>query len=108
MGLFDSFIGPDINRGVDEWKETPGSVLLDVRTADEYRQGHIPGSMNIELDDLRSIPDRIPGKDTPLFVHCLSGARSDRAVQALRQMGYTRVKNIGGINRYRGKVEAGK
>ncbi len=107
MGLFDSLIGPDINRGIDEWKKTPGSILLDVRTTDEYRQGHIPGSLNVELNDLQSISNRIPEKNTILFVHCLSGARSNQAVQALRRMGYLNVKNIGGLNKYKGKMEAG-
>ena len=104
MGFFDALTGPDIHMGVEEWKRTPGSVLLDVRTPDEYRQGHIPGSLNVELNGLQSIPDRIPDKNTPLFVHCLSGARSGRAVQALGRMGYRNVKNIGGISRYRGEL----
>lgn len=108
MGLFDSLFGPDINREVDEWKKTPGAILLDVRTTDEYRQGHIPGSLNIELNDLKTILNRIPEKNTTMFVHCLSGARSNQAVQALKRMGYSNVKNIGGINKYKGKMEAGK
>ncbi len=107
MRLFDSLIGPDISRGIDEWKNTPGSILLDVRTTDEYRQGHIPGSLNVELNDLQSISNRIPDKNTALFVHCLSGARSNQAVQTLKRMGYLNVKNIGGINKYKGKIEAG-
>lgn len=43
MGLFDLFAGPDMNVGVQEWKASKGAVLLDVRSADEYGQGHIPG-----------------------------------------------------------------
>ena len=46
-----------------------------------------------------------PNKDTPLFVYCHSGARSSQAVGQLARMGYTRVKNIGGIAAYQGKVE---
>ncbi len=108
MGFFDSFIGPDINRGIDEWKQAPGSVLLDVRTADEYRQGHVPGSLNVELNDLQIIPNKLPEKNTPLFVYCLSGARSNQAVQILKRMGYLNVKSIGGINRYKGIMEKDK
>ena len=105
MGFFDLFKGPDIGQGVEEWKRTPGAVLLDVRTPGEYRQGHIPGSVNIPLDSIRQAEVRIPDKATPLFVHCLSGARSSSAVRMLRQLGYTEVKNIGGISRYRGETE---
>lgn len=43
MGLFDLFAGADINKGVEECHATEGAVLIDVRGADEYRQGHIPG-----------------------------------------------------------------
>ncbi len=105
MGFFDFLRGADINQGVEEWKNTPGAVLLDVRTVDEYRKGHIPGSINIPVDEISKAVARVPQKTTPLFVHCLSGSRSSRAVQYLKQQGYTDVKNIGGISSYRGKVE---
>ena len=49
MGLFDLFAGPDMNVGVQEWKASKGAVLLDVRSADEYGQGHIPGSVNVPV-----------------------------------------------------------
>ncbi len=105
MGVFDFLRGPDINAGVEEFKNTAGAVLLDVRTTDEYKQGHIPGSINIPLDEIRKVDQRVPKKDTPLFVHCLGGGRSGRAVAQMKQMGYTNVKNIGGIGSYKGKVE---
>ena len=80
-------------------------VLLDVRTPDEYRQGHIPGSKNIPLQSIDKVADMIDNKATPIFVHCLSGARSRQAAAVLQQMGYSNVKNIGGISAYTGKVE---
>ena len=47
----------------------------------------------------------IKEKDTPIFAYCYSGARSAQAVGVLQRMGYTNVKNIGGIAAYAGKVE---
>ena len=47
MGFFDFLRGPDINQGVREFRETPGALLLDVRTPQEYDAGHIPGSQNV-------------------------------------------------------------
>lgn len=106
MGLFSLFAGTDINKGVEEWQATENAVLLDVRSASEYQQGHIPGSINIPLDSINRVLKKYPQKDTLLFVYCLSGGRSGRAVSFLKHEGYTNVKNIGGINSYTGKVES--
>lgn len=105
MRFFDFLKGPDINQGVKEYSTTDGAVLLDVRTPDEYRQGHIPGSKNVPLQSISKVSGMIDNKSTPIFVHCLSGARSRQAAAILKQMGYTNVKNIGGISAYAGKVE---
>lgn len=105
MGLFDFLRGPDIDQGVKEYGGTEGAVLLDVCTPQEYREGHIPGSKNVPLQEIGRVSAAAGGKDTPLFVYCHSGARSRQAVDALRRMGYLQVKNIGGISAYTGKVE---
>ena len=105
MGFFDFLRSPDIDQGVREFRETPGAVLLDVRTPQEYGAGHIPGSQNIPLQSIDKVDAFIASKDTPLFIYCHSGARSSRAVKALARMGYANVKNIGGIAAYPGEVE---
>lgn len=105
MRFFDFMKDPDINQGVKEYSTTDSAVLLDVRTPDEYRQGHIPGSKNVPLHSISKVVGMIDNKSTPIFVHCLSGARSRQAAAILKQMGYTNVKNIGGISAYAGKVE---
>ena len=105
MGFFDFFKQPDIHQGVEQYNATPGAVLLDVRTPQEYAQGHIPGSKNIPLQTLHDAEGAIQDKGTPLYVYCQSGARSSQAASLLRQMGYPNVTNIGGIAAWRGKVE---
>ena len=105
MGFFDFLKGTDINQGVREFSATAGAVLLDVRTSGEYAEGHIPGSKNLPLQSIDKVERMIENKATPIFVHCLSGARSRQAAAVLQQMGYTNVKNIGGIASYTGKVE---
>lgn len=104
MGLFDFFRGADINAGVAEYKTIDGAVLLDVRTAEEYRDGHIDGSVNLPLDRISFIGDTVKDKSTPLYVYCYSGSRSGQAVSYLKQMGYENAANIGGISSYSGKV----
>ena len=103
MGLFT--FGADINKGVAEFQATAGAVLLDVRNPEEYASGHIPGSISIPLAALPARYSELGALDTPLFVHCLSGGRSGQAVSFLTSVGFTNVKNIGGINAYKGKVE---
>ena len=105
MGIFDFFKHPDINQGVQEYKNAAGAVLLDVRTPQEYREGHIPGSQNVPLQQLDKVEEVTENKDTILYVYCHSGARSRQAVSLLKHMGYTNVRNIGGIAAYSGKVE---
>ena len=105
MGFFDFLKQPDVNQGVKDYKNTVGAVLLDVRTPEEYGEGHIPESKNIPLQTLDRVISVVENKDTELFVYCYSGARSRQAVATLGQMGYTKVNNIGGISSYRGKVE---
>ena len=105
MSFFDFFRGTDINDGVRRYLDTPGSLLVDVRTPQEYRQGHIPGSRNFPLGETDELEKQVPDRETPLFVYCLSGSRSGRAAGVLRRMGYKTVINIGGISGYRGKVE---
>ena len=105
MGIFDFFKQPDINQGVQEYKNAAGAVLLDVRTPQEYREGHIPGSQNVPLQQLDKVEEVTENKDTVLYVYCHSGTRSRQAISLLKHMGYTNVHNIGGIAAYSGKVE---
>lgn len=104
MSLFQLFKKTDIDQGVREYEAASGAILLDVRTSEEYQDGHIPGSKNIPLQSLDRIGTVVDKKDTPIFVHCHSGSRSQQAESILKKMGYTNVKNIGGIASYTGKV----
>lgn len=105
MGFLDFFRHTDVNVGVKKYEATDDAVLLDVRTIEEYQQGHIMRSLNLPLEDISSIDRLVKDKSTPLFVYCYSGVRSGRATSYLKQAGYTNVINIGGIKNYRGKVE---
>ena len=105
MGFFDFFKQADINQGVKEYMATPGAVLLDVRTSEEYSGGHIPGSKNVPLQTIDKVASVAENKDTVLFVYCYSGASIRQAAGLLQRMGYRNVNNIGGIAAYAGKVE---
>jgi len=106
MGFFDFFKQPDINQGVNEFRQREDAILLDVRTPQEYQSGSIPGSQNVPLQSIDKVGTVVENKDAALYVYCHSGARSRQAVSVLQHMGYTNVTNIGGIAAYRGKVES--
>ncbi len=104
MGLLDFLKGQDVNDGVAEYQATRDGVLLDVRTQEEYLDGHIEGSINIPLQEIDKISQNVQNKSVAIFVYCRSGARSKKAVDILAKMGYDNVKNIGGIIGYKGAV----
>ena len=88
-----------------EFYEQENAILVDVRQPDEFEKGRIPGARNVPSQRLRGFSLEITDKDTPIFVYCLSGARSARAVRALRGVGFTNVHDLGGINAYVGELE---
>lgn len=106
MSFFHFSRQPDINMGVTSFHNTEDVLLLDVRTPQEYKSGHIPGSVNLPLVLLDNADEIIENEDTPIFVYCQSGNRSRQAVARLAAMGYSNVKNIGGIAAWTGEVES--
>ena len=105
MGLFDRFKSPDINDGVDLFKSTDGAVLLDVRTKEEYAEGHIPSSINVPVEEIHNVEKKITDHSLPIFVYCLRGGRAANAVKEMKAMGYENVQSIGGISKYKGMTE---
>ena len=105
MGFCDFFKQPNINSGIEEFRHLPGAVLVDVRTPEEYKNGHIPGSKNVPLQQLDQISAIAENKNTALYVYCHSGARSRQAAAQLQRMGYRNVRNIGGIAAFTGKLD---
>lgn len=103
--MFDFLKSPDINEGLTEFEASPNAVLLDVRMPEEYAQGHLPRSKSLPLNQMVTAKSVLPEEKTPLFVYCMSGARSKRAAAMLKRLGYENVTDIGGINSYLGAME---
>ena len=104
MSIFNIFARKDINEGVRNFRESKNAILLDVRTREEYASGHIEDSRNLPLDEIDKVDSVIKDKNAALYVHCLSGGRSARAVAYLKTKGYQEVHDIGGIMSYKGKL----
>lgn len=89
-----------------EWMERETNyVLLDVRTQQEYDDGHIPGAICIPNETIKDEkPDALPDKEQMIFVYCRSGNRSKQAAGKLAALGYTNVVEFGGIIDWPGEV----
>ena len=87
--------------------ETEGDyMILDVRRADEFADGHIPGAINVANEDIHAIePSELPDKNQTIYVYCRSGNRSKQAASKLAAMGYTNIIEFGGIMDWTGEIE---
>ena len=75
-----------------------GYVILDARTQEEYDQGHIPGAVLIPYDEvLQKAETILTDKNQLILVYCRSGRRSKLASQDLEKLGYTNIREFGGI-----------
>ena len=81
----------------------PGSVLLDVRTEEEYGIEHAAGAVLLPQEDLETmdegeILDVLPDLHAPVLLYCRTGRRAALAAVKLDELGYTRLYNLGGLN----------
>ena len=75
-----------------------GYIILDVRTQEEYDQGHILGAIVISHEKISEKAEEVlTDKDQLILVYCRSGRRSKLAAEALVELGYTNIKEFGGI-----------
>ena len=81
-------------------------VILDVRTQEEFDAGHIPGAILIPNTEIADRAEQeLPDKDQLLLVYCRSGNRSKQASQILVELGYTNIREFGGINDWPYEIE---
>ena len=75
-----------------------GYIIIDARTQEEYDEGHIPGAILIPEYEIADRAEKeLPDKDQLILVYCRSGRRSKIAAEELVKLGYTNVKEFGGI-----------
>ena len=90
----------------DTLTKNPGAIYLDVRTENEFAQGHPTGALNVPVvfikgpgnmqlnEDFESVVEKVIPKNTKLIVGCLAGGRSQRACEILEGAGYTDLTNV--------------
>ena len=98
-----------MDEAVSMMEEQKDYILLDVRTAEEFYESHIPGAVCIPNESIQDseIP-QLPDKDQLILVYCRSGNRSKQASEKLAGLGYTNVVEFGGIKDWPGETVSGE
>ena len=85
----------DIVKIMDENKDY---VIVDVRTPDEYKEGHIPNAINIPNETINeTVYNKLKDKNQLILIYCRSGSRSRQAAYKMQKLGYTNLVDFGGI-----------
>ena len=85
--------------------ETQKVIVVDVRTLEEYNEGHIPNAISVPLETIENEAEtKLKNKDDLILVYCRSGRRSREAALKLIEKGYTNVIDFGGIQDWNGEV----
>ena len=81
-------------------------IILDVRRADEFAEGHIPGAINVPNEEIGTAEiAKLPNKSQLILVYCRSGRRSKEASEKLVKLGYTNIVEFGGILDWKGETQ---
>ena len=93
--MYQQITSEEANKIMDSGEE---HIILDTREQDEFDEGHIPGAILIPYTEIENkAEEMLPDKDAQILVYCRSGRRSKIASESLSKLGYTNVKEFGGI-----------
>ena len=93
--MYEQITAEEAKKIMDSGEE---HIVLDTREQDEFDSGHIPGAILIPYTEIENkAEEMMPDKDKLILVYCRSGRRSKIAAESLAKLGYTNVKEFGGI-----------
>ena len=93
--MYEQITAEDAKKIMDSGEE---HIILDTREQDEFEEGHIPGAILIPYTEIENKSEAmLPDKDKLILVYCRSGRRSKIAAESLSKLGYTNIKEFGGI-----------
>ena len=87
-------------------QQTQDYLILDVRSPEEFAEGHIPHAINIPMERFgEAPPQELPDRNQTIFVYCVKGIRSMNVANRLAHMGYKNIVEMGGIQDWHGAIE---
>ena len=94
-----------MNEIISIMEENENYIILDVRTIEEYDEGHIPNAICIPNETIdEDVINKLPSKDQLILIYCRSGNRSKQAANKLKKLGYTNLIEFGGIIDWKGEI----
>ncbi len=102
MGLFDRFRELTVNEGINRARMEKGAVLLDIRPKEAFKKGHISGAVNIPLDRLEQVKNRIRSMDAAVYVVGDYNHSQKKAAKELKKMGYKNAVPSGSMEEHYG------
>ncbi len=99
----DDFYAMKSDKVAEELTSATPPTIVDIRTAEEFgKDGHIEGAVNVAMQEIFNSLDKVPAKDAPIVINCVSGHRGSIVMMGLRLMGYENVVNLaGGLNAWK-------
>ena len=106
MGLLD-FLGKEltVNEGINRARSEKGAVLLDVRRKEDFKKGYVAGAINVPLERLDNVKNRIRDLSAPIYVIGSYSDNPKEAVKKLKKMGYTQVICSGRMEEHYGLLK---
>lgn len=104
-----SYLQISMNEAVEMMETEKDYIILDVRTIEEYEEGHIPGAICVPNEIIgENAIGELPDKGQVILVYCRSGNRSKQAATKLAEQGYTNIYEFGGIIDWTGEIVSDK
>lgn len=105
MGILDFLKGPNINEGLMKYHQLKEAYLVDLRPQEDYAKAHVPGAVNLPMNQIGKAIYELENKFVPVFVYDWDIDSCRNGVKALRALGFANVTALGACDRYNGELE---
>lgn len=105
MGFFEKLL--TVNEAINRSRTEAGAYLIDIRSKEDFRAGHVKGAVNIPLDRIELIENRVRDKNAPLYIVGSYSYKISKAKRPLKKMGYTNIIMSGYMEEHHGILAKG-